>query len=322
MILMVGVVSRMETYEGVEISAKDLLVGYGPTTALDKLSVDIPSGIVGLLGPNGAGKSTFIKVVLGLVDPDNGLVRVRGLNPRVDYVQMRDLVGYMPEHDCLINELNAVGLVAYMGQISGVRSTSAIQRSHEVLDFVNLGEERYRKISSYSTGMKQRVKLAQALAHDPPLLLLDEPTNGMDPAGREEMLSLISDIERAGKTVLLSSHVLDEVQRICDHVTILHQGRLRGEGSVKELTQGMEGRYRIEVRGNDDDLKTFRGELESRYEVIEIQAGLRSLEMIIDGLENGTDLLNLVGSRELQVRSIRRGRPGLEEAFIKTIEGV
>jgi ABC-2 type transport system ATP-binding protein len=234
---------------------------------------------------------------------------------------MRDQIGYMPEHDCLINELTAVRLVSYMGQISGVKSASAIQRTHEVLDFVNLGEERYRKISSYSTGMKQRVKLAQALAHDPPLLLLDEPTNGMDPAGREEMLSLISDIGQAGKTVLLSSHILDEVQRICGHVTILHQGRLRGEGSVEELTQAKENRYRIEVRGNADDLKEFRGVLESRYDVIEAHVDIGSLEIVIDGLENGTDLLNLVGRRELQVRSIRRGKPGLEEVFIETIGG-
>jgi len=309
----------MEASEGVEIRSRNLLVRYGPTIALDKLSVEISSGIVGLLGPNGAGKSTFIKSLLGLVDPKSGFVKVRGLDPRKDYVKVRDLIGYMPEHDCLINEFNAVRLVSYMGQISGVTSTSAIQRAHEVLDFVNLGEERYRKISSYSTGMKQRVKLAQALAHDPPILLLDEPTNGMDPAGREDMLSLISDIGRTGKMVLLSSHVLDEVQRICGYVTILHQGMLRGEGSIEDLTRGKEGRYRIEVRGKPNDLKAFRKEIKSRYEVISTQAEVENFEMVIDGLENGTDLLKLAGSKKVQVRSIRRGRPGLEEAFLETI---
>ena len=309
----------MEAYQGVEISAKDLLVRYGPTIALDKLSVEISSGIIGLLGPNGAGKSTFIKSLLGLVDPKSGFVKVRGLDPRSDFVKVRDLIGYMPEHDCLINDLNAVRLVSYMGQISGVTSASAIQRAHEVLDFVNLGEERYRKIASYSTGMKQRVKLAQALAHDPPLLLLDEPTNGMDPDGREEMLSLISDIGRTGKTVLLSSHVLDEVQRICGYVTILHQGRLRGEGSIEDLTRGKEGRFRVEVRGKSNDLKVFRKDLESRYEIVSTQAEGERFEMIIDGLKNRNDLLKLAGIKKVQVRSIRRGRPGLEEAFLETI---
>ncbi|MDP6574973.1 MAG: ABC transporter ATP-binding protein [Candidatus Peribacteraceae bacterium] len=309
----------MEAYQGVEISAKDLLVRYGPTIALDKLSVEISSGIIGLLGPNGAGKSTFIKSLLGLVDPKSGFVKVRGLDPRSDFVKVRDLIGYMPEHDCLINDLNAVRLVSYMGQISGVTSASAIQRAHEVLDFVNLGEERYRKIASYSTGMKQRVKLAQALAHDPPLLLLDEPTNGMDPDGREEMLSLISDIGRTGKTVLLSSHVLDEVQRICGYVTIIYQGRLRGEGSIEDLTRGKEGRFRVEVRGKSNDLKVFRKDLESRYEIVSTQAEGERFEMIIDGLKNRNDLLKLAGIKKVQVRSIRRGRPGLEEAFFETI---
>jgi ABC-2 type transport system ATP-binding protein len=309
----------MEAYQGVEISAKDLLVRYGPTIALDKLSVEISSGIIGLLGPNGAGKSTFIKSLLGLVDPKSGFVKVKGLDPRSDFVKVRDLIGYMPEHDCLINDLNAVRLVSYMGQISGVTSASAIQRAHEVLDFVNLGEERYRKIASYSTGMKQRVKLAQALAHDPPLLLLDEPTNGMDPDGREEMLSLISDIGRTGKTVLLSSHVLDEVQRICGYVTIIYQGRLRGEGSIEDLTRGKKGRFRVEVRGKSNDLKVFRKDLESRYEIVSTQAEGERFEMIIDGLKNRNDLLKLAGIKKVQVRSIRRGRPGLEEAFFETI---
>ena len=309
----------MDAYQGVEISAKDLLVRYGPTIALDKLSVEISSGIIGLLGPNGAGKSTFIKSLLGLVDPKSGFVKVKGLDPRSDFVKVRDLIGYMPEHDCLINDLNAVRLVSYMGQISGVTSASAIQRAHEVLDFVNLGEERYRKIASYSTGMKQRVKLAQALAHDPPLLLLDEPTNGMDPDGREEMLSLISDIGRTGKTVLLSSHVLDEVQRICGYVTIIYQGRLRGEGSIEDLTRGKKGRFRVEVRGKSNDLKVFRKDLESRYEIVSTQAEGERFEMIIDGLKNRNDLLKLAGIKKVQVRSIRRGRPGLEEAFFETI---
>jgi ABC-2 type transport system ATP-binding protein len=307
--------------DGAEISAEKLVVRYGPNIALDNLSVTIPSGIVGLLGPNGAGKSTFIKAVLGLVDPKGGSVRVMGLDPRRDLVRVRDMIGYMPEHDCLIKEVSAVRLVSYMAQISGVRSATAIQRAHEVLDFAKVGEERYRQISSYSTGMKQRVKLAQAIAHDPPLLLLDEPTNGMDPAGREDMLSLIGDIGRAGKMVLLSSHVLDEVQLVCGHVTILHEGRLRGEGSVEELTRAREGRYSMEARGDPADLKSFLEELESRYHIVSHRAGVESLEVLLDGLKDGNDLLRLAAGRGLQIRSIRRGRPALEDAFVETIGG-
>ncbi|MFC1755053.1 ABC transporter ATP-binding protein, partial [Thermoproteota archaeon] len=163
------------------------------------------------------------------------------------------------------------------------------------------------------------VKLAQALAHDPPLLLLDEPTNGMDPAGREDMLSLISDIGRAGKTVILSSHVLEEVQRICGYVTIIYQGSLRGEGTIEDLTRGKKGRYRIEVWGNPEDLKTFRKELESRYELVSIQSGVESFEMVLDGIKNGTDLIKLAGNKKVQVRSIKLGRLGLEYAFLETI---
>lgn len=311
----------MKNADGAEISAEKLVVRYGPNIALDNLSVTIPSGIVGLLGPNGAGKSTFIKAVLGLVDPKGGSVRVMGLDPRRDLVRVRDMIGYMPEHDCLIKEVSAVRLVSYMAQISGVRSATAIQRAHEVLDFAKVGEERYREISSYSTGMKQRVKLAQAIAHDPPLLLLDEPTNGMDPAGREDMLSLIGDIGRAGKMVLLSSHVLDEVQLVCGHVTILHEGRLRGEGSVEELTRAREGRYSMEARGDPADLKSFLGELESRYHIVSHRAGVESLEVLLDGLKDGNDLLRLAAGRGLQIRSIRRGRPALEDAFVETIGG-
>lgn len=307
--------------EGIEISANNLFVSFGHNIALDNLSVEIPTGIVGLLGPNGAGKSTFIKTLLGLVNPKSGFVNVRGLDSKKNYLQVRDIIGYMPEHDCLINEFNAVKMVSYMGQISGVMSSSSLQRAHEVLDFVNLGEERYRKISTYSTGMKQRVKLAQALAHDPPLLLLDEPTNGMDPAGREEMLSLISDIGRADKTVLLSSHILEEIQQVCSYVTILYQGRLRGEGSVKDLTKGKEDRYRIEVRGKANILKSFLKELESRYSVVSYEEGVGSLEIVFDGLKNGADVFNISGSMDIQVRSIKRAKLGLEEAFINTIGG-
>ncbi|MCK4757632.1 MAG: ABC transporter ATP-binding protein, partial [Thermoplasmata archaeon] len=154
------------------ISSKDVTVSFGQILALDNFSVNIPAGIVGLLGPNGAGKSTFIKTLLGLLVPDKGSMTIGGHDTQAELALVRDMIGYMPEHDCLIDNFTAVELVSYMGQISGMVKRDAIPRSHEVLDFVGIGEERYRVISSYSTGMKQRVKLAQAIVHDPKILFL------------------------------------------------------------------------------------------------------------------------------------------------------
>ncbi len=304
-----------------EIAAENLIVRYGRTIALDNLSFQIRPGTVGLLGPNGAGKSTFIKTLLGLVEPNGGSITVGGLDPRDDLMRVRDLVGYMPEHPCLIDEVNAVNLVSYMGEISGVKSATSIQRAHEVLDFVGIGEERYRDIGSYSTGMKQRIKLAQALTHDPPVLLLDEPTNGMDPAGREEMLSLIEDIGRADKMILVSSHVLPEVERVCERVLIIHRGKLRQQGSVEELTRAMEGRYKIEIRGESQKLDNFLVELGNEYEIISKRAGAKRLEIVVDGLKDGGDVLRLVAGKPVQIRSVMKNKAALEDTFMKSIGG-
>ena len=197
--------------EKTHISAQGLTVRFGTVVALNNFTIDIPKGIIGLLGPNGAGKSTFIKTMLGLVSPESGQMLIDKVNPRTDITKVRDNIGDMPEHDCLIGEMNPVELVTYMGQISGMEKIDAIQRTHEILDFVGLGEERYRPIESYSTGMKQKAKLAQAIVHDPNILFLDEPTNGLDPQGRDEMLNLIKKIGKSGKTILVSSHILHEI---------------------------------------------------------------------------------------------------------------
>ena len=212
---------------------ENVSVHYGALQALRNISVAFPAGAVGLLGPNGAGKSTLIKALLGLLRPDAGVLRVLGRDVSADPLSVRARVGYMPESDTHIPGMNAVSFVAYCGELCGLPHTDAMQRAHEVLFYVGLGEARYRNVETYSTGMKQRIKLAQALVHDPDLLLLDEPTNGMDPKGRDEMLALIRDVAdphrertsgRAPISVILSSHVLPDVEFACEYVVVLHKG--------------------------------------------------------------------------------------------------
>src|SRR6186713_445245 len=190
---------------------------YGKNQALKNVTARFARGAVGLLGPNGAGKSTMLKSLLGFVKPDRGRMTVLGLDVATSPLEIRARIGYMPENDSHIPGMTAVAFVGYCGELAGLRPVDAIQRAHEVLYYVGLGEARYRNVETYSTGMKQRIKLAQALVHDPDLLLLDEPTNGMDPKGRDEMLVLIRDIStRRGMSLILCSHLLHDVERVCE----------------------------------------------------------------------------------------------------------
>jgi ABC-2 type transport system ATP-binding protein len=205
--------------------------------ALDDLTLSVEPGIVGLVGANGAGKSTLIKILLGLLPPTSGAVRVLDLEPGRDAETVRARVGYMPEHDCLPPDLSAAEFVTHLGRMSGLPRTTARERASEALRHVGLYEERYRQIGGYSTGMKQRVKLAQALVHDPDLLLLDEPTNGLDPAGRDAMLTLIHRIgTEFGISVVVCSHLLGEVERICDSLVAIDAGRLLRSAQISAMT--------------------------------------------------------------------------------------
>src|SRR5205807_1984382 len=195
-----------------------------------------PEGCVGLLGPNGAGKTTLIKTLLGFIKPARGGGSVLGLNVASQGLKIRQRIGLMPEIDCHIPGMNAVTFVAYAGELSGMPGSQAMRRAHETLEYCGLGEARYRNVETYSTGMKQRVKLAQAMVHGPKLLFLDEPTNGLDPAGRDDMLGLIRDISHAkGVNVIVSSHLLPDIERTCDHVIVMRQGRVATEGAVEQL---------------------------------------------------------------------------------------
>jgi ABC-2 type transport system ATP-binding protein len=221
------------------ISIRGLTKRYGTSvTALDALTVDIEPGIVGLVGSNGAGKSTLLKILLGLIEPTTGEATVFDLDVRTRGTDIRQLVGYMPEHDCLPPDSTATDWVSHLALMSGLPRTAARERTAEVLRHVGLYEERYRAIGGYSTGMKQRVKLAQALVHDPRLLLLDEPTNGLDPSGRDEMLQLVHRTgTEFGMAVIVASHLLNEIERVCDHLVAIEGGQLLRSAPLGSFTE-------------------------------------------------------------------------------------
>ena len=207
-------------------------------TALAGLTVAFAPGVTGLIGANGAGKSTLIKILLGLLEPTRGTAKVLGYDSVKDGMTIRQFVGYMPEHDCLPSDISATEFVTHMGRMSGLPATAARERAAESLRHVGLHEERYRQIGTYSTGMKQRVKLAQALVGDPRLLLLDEPTNGLDPAGRNAMLELIERIgEEFGISIVVASHLLGEIERICDRLVAIEAGKLLRADTIDSFTR-------------------------------------------------------------------------------------
>jgi ABC-2 type transport system ATP-binding protein len=237
------------------IATNGLTKRYGASvTALDGLTLEIEPGIVGLVGSNGAGKSTLIKILLGLISSTSGSATVFDLDVATRGIAIRELVGYMPEHDCLPTDMSATDVVSHLARISGLPRSAARERTAEVLRHVGLYEERYRAIGGYSTGMKQRVKLAQALVHDPRLLLLDEPTNGLDPAGRDEMLELVHRTgTEFGIAVIVASHLLGEIERVCDHLVAIEGGKLLRSAPLGSFTEHT-GTLAVEVEDGRDAL--------------------------------------------------------------------
>ncbi|MEO5901445.1 MAG: ABC transporter ATP-binding protein [Ilumatobacteraceae bacterium] len=210
---------------------------YPGVTAIDDLTLDVPRGLVGLVGANGAGKTTMFRLLLGLAHPTAGSIEVCGLDVAADPIGVRSRLGFMPEHDCLPLDQTAADVVSTFGELSGLPARAARQRASDILDLVGLDEARFRPISGFSTGMRQRAKLAQALVGDPELVLLDEPTAGLDPLGREEMLLLISRLGTFGISVLMATHLLDDVQQVCDHVVMIDAGKLVVSGATDSLLE-------------------------------------------------------------------------------------
>src|SRR5438477_1180659 len=239
------------------VSLDNVVVEYGRNRALNGVTASFSRGAIGLLGPNGAGKSTMIKALLGFITPESGRMRILGLDVSASPLEIRARVGYMPESDAHIPGMNAVSFVAYCGELAGLPRVDAMQRAHEVLFYVGLGEARYRNVETYSTGMKQRIKLAQALVHDPDLLFLDEPTNGMDPKGRDEMLELVRDLaHNKGVNLILSSHLLPDVEYTCDHVVVMDKGRIAAAGPIQAMKPPRGRVYELRVK-TATDLETF-----------------------------------------------------------------
>jgi ABC-2 type transport system ATP-binding protein len=289
---------------------------YGTSvTALDALTVDIEPGIVGLVGSNGAGKSTLLKILLGLIEPTGGEATVFDLDVRTRGTEIRQLVGYMPEHDCLPPDTTATDWVAHLALVSGLPRTAARERTAEVLRHVGLYEERYRAIGGYSTGMKQRVKLAQALVHDPRLLLLDEPTNGLDPSGRDEMLELVHRTgTEFGMAVIVASHLLNEIERVCNHLVAIEDGQLLRSAPLGSFTEGT-GTLAVEV---DEDAARLAERLAAQGLTIAVDgravlvalAGDRTYDLVRDAVaELGLPLLRIEHRRHRLEDLFRDARP-------------
>jgi ABC-2 type transport system ATP-binding protein len=299
------------------VELRGLAKRYGGVVALGGVTADIDGRVIGLLGPNGAGKSTLIKCLLGLI-PFEGEARVLGLQAGRRGDAIRERVGYMPESEAFLVGMSAVELCTYAAELSGLPRTEAIQRAHAALYYAGLEEKRYQPIEGYSTGMKQRVKLAQALVHDPELLFLDEPTNGLDPRSRDEMLELISAMpERRGCKIVLSTHLLPDVERVCDEVVIMHHGKLRFSGTVAELrkTRGVDGELTIEVKAEADKLAAA---LVGAGAVCEVTSPVALAVTLPSGA--GSDLVFRVArAAGLQVRQLEVRRESLEAAFMRVV---
>lgn len=295
--LTTGVV-RVTTVDDVTVIATESLSKRFPrVTALDRLSVDVGPGVTGLVGANGAGKSTLIKILLGLSPATEGRAEVLGLDVATKGAAIRERVGYMPEHDCLPPDVSATEFVVHMARMSGLPPTAARERTADTLRHVGLYEERYRPIGGYSTGMKQRVKLAQALVHDPQLVFLDEPTNGLDPVGRDEMLGLIRRIHTDfGISVLVTSHLLGELERTCDHVVVIDGGKLLRSSSTTDFTQTTTT-LAIEVTDTDehpDGTRAMRDALHARGVTVEAGSGLPGAGHILLLTAQGEETYDLV----------------------------
>jgi ABC-2 type transport system ATP-binding protein len=297
------------------ISTQDLTKSFSPAVvALDNLSLDVAPGIIGFVGANGAGKTTFIRILLGLLSPTSGSASVLGMDARGDQMGIRRVVGYMPENDCLPIDVSGADFVAHMGRMSGLPFQAARERAAEMLRHVGLHEERYRLIGGYSTGMKQRVKLAQALVHDPRLLLLDEPTNGLDPAGRDDMLSLIARTgTEFGISVLVTSHLLGEIERVCEQLIAIDGGKLRYNGPVAAFTELTE-RLIVEL---DDESPELVSTLRSRG--LDVDGGETLLRITVRDNSTYDVIRDAAAELGAPIARMQLTRHKLEELFRDTV---
>lgn len=298
------------------IELQNIHFSYGRVKALKGISLSIDKGATGLLGPNGAGKSTLLKIMLGFLTPDQGDGQVLGYNLRTEQQFIRRQIGYMSEDECFIPGMDAVSFTALMGELSGMPRQEAMKRAHEVLFYVGLGESRYRLTDTYSSGMKQRLKLAQALVHDPKLLFLDEPTSYLDPTGRQEILELIGEIASAKDIrVLICSHILADIEAICQQVVIINRGEVAAVGRIEDLRMVNYELYELKIKG---ELELLRKELEAAGCRVE-ENEERVVKVYTPPEFDHRQIFKAAARNRIQVRQFVRSQTSLEDLFARVV---
>lgn len=300
------------------IELQNLGVTFGNRPILQNLNVSLSGRAIGLLGPNGAGKTTLIHTLLGFHTPSSGAARIFGRDVVHEARLIREEIGYMPERDSFVADMSAVRFVRLMAEISGLPPEPALERAHEALFFVGLGEARYRPVDTYSLGMKQAAKLAQSIVHGPRLIILDEPTNGLDPPARNRMLSLIRNICDSGKAhILFSSHLLRDVEEVCEEVLILKDGAIAAYCNLEEERRSNLRFLELEMRG---DIVAFASAV-SDLGCEHARTGERRLKLILrEGIEIA-DLYRIASERQVQIRRMHHKRDSLDDIFLKAMEG-
>ena len=298
------------------ITAKGLRKMYGPHLALDDVNLEIQRGAVGILGPNGAGKSTLFKCLLGLITTTSGEGSVLGLDIRTQGEQIRSKIGYMPEYNALDPNLFAVDQVRYAGELLGMNSKNATQRAHEVLEYVGLKDQRYRKIETFSTGMLQATKLACALVHDPDILICDEPTNGLDQRARSFMLQTLNrTVKEGNRSVLMSSHVMDDVEDLCDSIVMIHKGRIVVQSSIEDLVEQVDKEVEMVIWGGASKMES---ELSSMG--LENRRLGRVIRIKVEDDSTIDKALQAAVSAGVQVRQMKEYEPDLEDIFLLVMD--
>jgi ABC-2 type transport system ATP-binding protein len=300
------------------IELQDLEVRFGGRPILNGLNASLSGRCIGLLGPNGAGKTTLLHTLLGFHPPSKGTARIFGKDIKADAREIRGLMGYMPENDAFVGGMTGVRFVRLMGEVSGLPAERALERAHETMFYVGLGEARYRPVDSYSLGMKQLAKLAQALVHGPRLLFLDEPTNGLDPSARERMLRLIHDIRDTGEVnVVLSSHLLRDVEECCDEVLVLKGGNVATYCNLEAERQANRSFLELETRGGDE--AAFTAAVEA-LGVEMADGGKQRLKLVLPAGVEVRDLYRLAAERQVQIRRLDYKKDSLQDIFLKAME--
>ena len=299
------------------IETTDLSKSYGPNVALENLNLKVRKGATGLLGPNGAGKSTFLKTILGLIQATSGEGTVLGHDIRTEGAAIRSRIGYMPEYDALNPDMEAIYQVKYSGELLGMNPVVAMSRAHEVLQYVGLGEQRYRNIGSFSTGMKQATKLACSIIHDPELIIADEPSNGLDATAREFMISTLQNMVNNGnRSVMMASHLMDDVERVCDQMVLLHKGKLAAQGKIDDL-KDIDREIEIHVWGNASKLEEKMSSIG-----LDVRREGRIMRVLHEDEDTTSKILSCAAEVGSQIRRMHEYEASLEDLFIVIMENL